>query len=245
MAGFIYFAAGWVNPITPEALAALGLTHAFSQPPAHGKIDGRTPSGGVGTILADVSRMPNGELAFRGDEQTWRKRPGDDCVWVGFWNAHRPTPEGLARAKQLPGPLVSLGDGHRWRVPLLLAYQDEGGFAVNLPCYADLSDDGRWVNGAVAAEHAPSQQLAERLYEGLIKAETGQGARLSAEEALTLSVRLLAVNYAVGDVEAAMLRLFTVDSRLRDIVKAAADWQTFVDWYEKKKAGSAPAGSDG
>lgn len=235
MYGFLYFADGFHNPITDEALAALDLSYAFTSRPMHGVIEGRTPSGGAGTIIGSQRLMPGGELAYRPDAQTWRKRPGDDCVWVGYWNDHKPTPEGLARKKQLPGELVKLADGNAWRVPRLMAYEDGSGFAVDLPCYADLDVNGQWCNGGVAEEFATAASFAERIYEGMIKAELGQAPRLTSQEVLSMSVQLLQLNYCIGDIEAAMLRLFKVEAALRDVVKAAADWKTFVAWCDKKK----------
>lgn len=238
MYGFLYFADGIVNPITDQLLASLDLTYAFEGGPMYGLCQGRTPSGRDGTLIADGARMPNGDLAYRPDLQTWRKRPGDDCVWVGYWNAHRPTPEGLARARQLPGERVTLADGNAWLVPRLMAYESESGFAIDLPCYADLDENGRWCNGGVSAEYADAAKFAERIYEGMIKAELGQGTRLTTEEVLAMSSRLLQFNYRVSEIEAAILQLFKIEAALRDVVKAAADWRTFAEWCDKKKAAS-------
>lgn len=239
MPGFCYFADGFHNPMNDAAIAALGLSYAFPTAPMYARLEGRTPSGGAGTIFGLEPQQPGGELAYRGPElQTWRKRPGDDCVWVGYWNEHCPTPEGLARLVQLPGPLVTLADGQRWRVPRLMAYEAEVGFAIDLPCYADLDADGNWCNGGVVAEYADAEKFAMRIYEGVIQAELGNGKRLTSEEVLGFSARLLQFNYLVSDVEVAMLRLFKVDEQLKEIVKAAASWQKFVDAVDKKKAAS-------
>lgn len=236
MYGFMYFADGIVNPLSETIIASLGLSYAFPTAPMWALLQDRTPSGRAGTIMAIGERMPNGDLAYRPPPvQAWRKRPGDDCVWVGYWNDHRPTPEGLAREKQLPGDRVLLADGNSWKVPRLLAHDGESGFAVDLPCYADLDENGRWVNGGVLKEYADAAAFAERIYEGVIKAELGEGKRLTSEEVLAMSARLLQYNYCISEIEAAMLQLFPVDADLKNIVKAAADWERFVTWCDKKK----------
>jgi hypothetical protein len=142
----------------------------------------------------------------------------------------------------IPGKAVELGDGLRWLIPRLSAYVGGEGFSFDLPCYADLSDDGRWINGQVIEEYRPAQQIAQRLHDGMIRAELGLAPRLSSEEVLILSAEILQLNYRIGGLECAMLRLLRLTESLRDIAKAAVDWQTFVEWYEKKTAESDHTG---
>jgi hypothetical protein len=245
MAAPIYFLDGHVNPVTATTLAAVGLTYAHATVPTHGRIDGRTPSGGAGTILGDITGAPNGDLAFHPEVQTWLRRGEDDCVWVGVWNASAPTPADLARPRLLPGDAVTLGDGNAWRVPRVLPFTGEDGFQIDLPCYATRNAQGQWVNGEVLEEFAAAKRIAERLFDGMIRAELGAAPRLTTEEALDLSVELLSINYAIGPTEAGLMRLFTLDERLKDVCKAAASWRKFEEWHQKKSEGLNPAGSTG
>src|SRR5690606_4838185 len=106
----------------------------------------------------------------------------------------------------------TLGDGQRWRVPRLMAYDAGHGFAIDLPCYADLDERGEWVNGDVEQQYAGAAKFAERLYDGMIRSQLDEADPLSTAEVLDLSCELLAYNYAISSIEAAMLRLFAVDA---------------------------------
>ncbi|HMP07665.1 MAG TPA: hypothetical protein PJ982_15045 [Lacipirellulaceae bacterium] len=245
MAGLLYFASQFTAPVTLEALAALGLRQVFAAPPAHGRIDGRTPSGAAGTIFADLARLGGRDLAYCAERQTWLRRGPDDCLWLGYWTDARPTPADLARDKQLPGDLVELVRGEQWRIPRVLAFAGEQGFACDLPCYAARTADGQWTNGRVLDEYAPAARLAERLYAGMILAELDRAPRLTTAELLDATAELLAINYAVGPAELQLLEALPLDERLAEVARAAADWAAFEDWSEKKNAVASRSDSAG
>ncbi|HMO84590.1 MAG TPA: hypothetical protein PKC18_06680 [Lacipirellulaceae bacterium] len=245
MAGLLYFADGVTTPITAEAVAALRVGYAFDAAPAHGLLEGRTPSGGAGRLFADLASLDGADLAYQPDKQRWLRRSDDDCVWVGCWTADPPTATTLARPELRPGSWVELARGERWLIPRLLAFAGDDGFAVDLPCYAARDAAGAWVNGRIVEEFAPLESLARRLYEGMLLAELDQAPRLTTDEMLDVTVQLLGVNYRVGPAEAALLELLPLDERLAGVARAAADWTTFEEWSQKKSAAVSPADSAG
>lgn len=245
MAGFLYFASGITSPVNDELIDRLELRYAFERSPAHGPLNGRTPSGVDGTIFADEARLKPQELAYRPDDQAWRKRPGDDCVWVGYWKDAPPTPGDLERAKQLSGESVEFADGNAWRIPRLVWHAGDDGFQLALPTYYDLDDKGEWVCGAVDEEYAHLTELADRLHAGVYQSEGEGGKRLTTEEMLVATPTLLAVNYVVSPLECVMRRLFKKGGGLRRAAEVAVDFDNAMDWLEKKSAELSPSAAAG
>lgn len=241
MSGFLYFAAGIVNPLTPESVSQLDLGYAFAGLPMHGRIDGRTPSGGPGTIMCDQSRLEPFDMAFHPDEQFWRKRPGDDCVWIGYYKESPPTPANLARHKQLAGDSMQLADGNQWQVPRFWWHAGEDGFRLQLPRYYDLDEQGQWVYGDVDEEYAHLKALADRLLAAIYFASADDTIPpFTTIEALETAPKLLAINYVVSPIECAILRLFKRNSPPRRLAELAVDYDTAMEWVKKNEP--TPAG---
>jgi hypothetical protein len=234
MCGFIYFASGITNPVTSELIGQLDLAYAFQSLPMHGVVEGRTPSGAAGTLMCDPARMGEWAMAFGGG-QVWRKRPGDDCVWIGYWKDSPPTPHSLARAKRLAGDAVTLADGQAWQVPRFWWHAAEDGFQLQLPRYYDLDDAGEWVYGDVDEAFADLKPVADRLLAGVYRTSDATPP-LTTTELLAVAPQLLAVNYAVAPLECAMLKLFKRDGSLRRIAELAVDYDQAMAWLEKKTA---------
>jgi hypothetical protein len=237
MSSFLYFASGITTPITLERVAQLDLRHAFDSVPMHGPIDGRTPSGAAGMIMANSSDDSTVDLRYWPDSQVWRKRPGDECVWVGYWKDLPPTESDLARSKQMPGDVVTLADGNEWRVPRLWWHAEQNGFQLALPTYYDLADTGEWICGAIDEAFAHLKALADRLLAGVYFVDADESVpRLTTSEMLELAPALLSVNYAISPIECAILKLFKRDGTLRKIAEAAVDYETAMTWVQKKTA---------
>jgi hypothetical protein len=236
MSGFLYFADGIRNPMTDELVSQLDLRYAFDGIPMHGPIDGRTPSGGPGTIMCEQSRLEPYDPVYRGDEyQVWRKRPGDDCVWIGYWRDSPPTPADLARHKQLAGDGVELG-GHAWKIPQFWWHAEEDGFQPKLPRYFDLSDKGEWIYGDIDEAHAHLKPLADRLLAAIYFSGSDPSVPpLTTIELLETAPQLLAINYVVSPVECVMLKLFKKDGALRRMAELAVDYDTAMEWVKKKE----------
>lgn len=247
MSTFLYFAGGFINPITPAVIDRFGLRYAFDNrdaSAAHGTLGGRTPSAGPGTIFADSERLGSLDLAYRPEEQVWRPLPSrTDAppLFVGYWKEHKPTAAHLLRAKFVDGEFVRLADGQEWLVPRLRMFAGKNGFLSALPAYIDVGDDGELQFSGVSDEHAELEALGERLIEALFKAELGTAPRMTIKEAVETAAKLLAVNYVVSAVELGRRMLGTLanDGSLMDACRAAADHAAALDWAEKKSAGEA------
>jgi hypothetical protein len=206
MSSFLYFASGILNPLTTELVGQLELRHAFAAVPMHGRIDGRTPSGASGQMMSDP--QAERDLAYRPEEQVWRKRPGDECLWVGYWKDSPPSEKFLRRENQMPGEFIGLA-GDLWQVPRLWWHAEADGFQLALPTYYDMADTGEWICGAIDEAFAHLKPLAERLMAGVYFSTSEESVPpLTTAELLDLAPQLLAVNYAVSPIECAMLKLF-------------------------------------
>lgn len=236
MSGFLYFADGIENPITTELVRQLELSHAFAGVPMHGRIAGRTPSGGVGTIMCEQSRLEPFDMAYRPDVQVWRKRPGDECVYVGYWKESPPTPSDLARHKQLAGDTIQLADGNKWQVPRFWWHAAKDGFQLQLPRYYDLDEKAEWVYGDVDEEFAHLKPLADRLMAAIYFSAGDESINpLSTVEALDAARQLLAVNYVLSAIECVMLKLFKRNAPPRRLAELAVHYDRAMEWVKKNE----------
>lgn len=240
MSSFLYFVPGLDKPASLEDAASAGVAYAFE---SKGRlqcapINGRTPTGSPGMLLFDQQRLGAAPPGYRPDEQTWRKIPGSE-TWAGFYKEHRPTPESLARSEQLTGELLNLGDGQQWLAPQLKVFAGEQGFQPAYPLIADLDENGNWVSGGASPASAKMEKLFERLMDGM----AGEG--LSTNDGLDMACQLLAINYAIDRVEAAMLRLLETNETLGRILRVASDWDAAMEWAKKKTPTSDQTDSAG
>ena len=235
MTAFLYYAPGPGKLVTADRLKELGVEYAFDASPASCDINGRTPTGGQGWLFADTSGGMS--LAYRGDEQTWRKIPKSE-LWIGYYKDALPTPDTLARANQLDGDKVRLDDGNQWQVPRLRLFSGDDGFQVALPQKVDMDDDGVWVVGGVNPQHNRLNEIADRLYEAMVTSLAGEDESikpLSSSEALDFTCELLQVNYRVSKIEAVQLGLLGTQDSLMAACDAAMDYDTALEWVKKKE----------
>lgn len=245
MGGFLYFIPGGSRSIGLEELAGLGLGYAFEmQPDVIGVQHG--PENLSGVIVGEGRRFQ--KFGFYQNEQTWRRIPrpestGNPC-WCGFFNDARPGPADLARARQLHGADLMLGDGQSWRCPIVAVWLDQGesaGHAVALPHSRSIDESGRWAPGAVLAKYAPLLAAAQKFWDAYRGAETvettsGQVLRRFDDQDLYSSAALmLSANYRIGPAEASMLELLN-DLSAAEIMQTAIDFSTYLDWLKKKAA---------
>lgn len=178
-------------------------------------------------------------IRYLPDQQEWIERA--DGVWVGV-NRDRPmpTPDGLAKPKQLPGPEVTLADGNRWVVSQLRVFASEHGWAVAVPTRMKLVD-GEWQSGEVLPEFADADALGEDLlarmlaaYESIENPDATDG--MTFADAAGYVARVLAVNYRVGPEELSLLGALPMDGRLGEVLRAATDYDSAEAWVEKKLA---------
>lgn len=231
MAGFIYF--------VPGGKAPLGDTSAFpcDSPPASADI-ARGPDGSPGCLVWEAKRLADVNPGYFPDSQTWRKCPGG---WVGTYHDCPPSPDQLARGKAVDSCEVTLA-GRRWLLPRLRVWVSEVGFVSALPMYADVDDNGDWIVGEATPRAARLDAIANRWYQGIVEAELEQlnAPVISRAELLDGIAELLAVNYAVGKTELAMMRALTIDdTELIEAAAAAIDLPSAV--AESQGNSAAPA----
>lgn len=249
MAGFLYFLPGRTNPLTRDEAVALGLGYAFTKSIGCGPCMGDTPTKSSGLVFGDPQRLDTRGIRMERPAQTWLRLPKSQCekeVWVGLWNAARPTPLDLARSPQLPGYEVKLAGDAMWRIPLVRRFDTQQLTTVSaLPCYMAVDDDGNWQRGQVVETHAHLWDLTAPIASALLESYTESGAgEISDTDILRAVVALLAENYVVGAGELSLLRALTNEATTHAAAMAACDWPTFIAWAdEQKKSDSTPAGS--
>ena len=240
MSGFLYFIER-LGAASIDVLRDMGLGYAFDSAPGMAACDG--PGNISGLLVADLARLGEYTFGYLPAEQTWRRCPakGGAIAHVGFYTAAKPTPAGLARAKQLPGKAVKLGDGHEWTVPLLRFHDGDDGFRTALPVDYDVDDEGNWIVGGTTDAYEELDRVAQRLVDGMLLAELGKAPRITTGEALDIASSLLGWNYTVSKAELGrqMLGLLRRDETLMEVLKAAIDFDTLDAWAVKKNGEAA------
>ena len=251
MPGFLYYIPGGKAGLTLDEARTAGLAYALDGPISTVGVHGG-PDGGDGVLIALANSVAAEELSYRGAAQTWRKIPACDA-WAGLSTLHCPLSIDLARAKQLAGHEVLLGDHRPWLVPVARGWIEQDGdlrWYQNLPQRSVLGDDGRWSEGDVLPRYAPLWDLAMRFEDArraAVAAEIpagGDAVRLQFDfDGLhQAAVQVLQTNYRIGPAEAALLGLLTADISC-GILEALIDLPTRVAWFAKKKSAPPAAGS--
>lgn len=236
----IYFISGLSKPVSLDDVPSLGLGYAFEECPQSSPISGRTPTGGPGMLVWSQKRLGQMMPAFNADKQTWRKAPGRDDLYVGFYTEAPPTPATLRKTGGMAGEAVTMGDGHEWIAPRLATWNGESGFTPAYSLVADLDADGNWISGGASIECHGLKSLFDRLYAVML--DPGGTA---ASDALDFACELLAVNYAVSKTELAMLKVLKTDESLFRILTIALEWDEVMEWSKKKMLESNPTDSAG
>lgn len=255
MPGFLYFIPGGTMAIDLAAVRALGLGYAFEESVTRREVKAG-PGGANGVLVTDSTRVPGELLAFYPERQTWRKIPGlKGEVWIGLYNdLPRPGPDDLGRKEQISGHRLTLLDGNSWLAPVAWAAGDQDGrlvFSRHLPQSLDLSDEGEWISAGVLPRYAEFSDLAGKWFEDRMRmaetAEAQDGGGYTAQlslipDILDAAVAALKVNYAIGRIEAVLLKLLSVD-RACDVLDCAIDYPKLEEFHKKKLAASAPSNS--
>lgn len=243
MAGFIYYRPGPGLMNISEA-RKIGLGYAFDGGTPAGANDIFGPDGGRGAIFADSKRIGQQSITYAPKVQTWRKLPEINNVWAGFYNDFRPTPLDLERPSFLDGKTIQLADGHSWTIPVVRRFNESVGFADNLPRSIDLDENGKWIYGPIVQKHsalwAAVGKFLDNLFDAIGKAKETDGTNeieteYTISDELDTVALLLGANYVVSKAEIAALGLLVDDGMIFEILKIAADWQTFIEWSNSKK----------
>lgn len=237
--------------VSAGQLRELGLAYAIDSPVTRETMRG--PGNQAGILVADSSLVDPARLRYAKDEQEWRKLPGagEDGPSVGRYGTERhPTPDQLARPRQLPGPEIELLDGQRWTVPLIRTWQLHDTdprilYHDAVPRVLDIDDSGKFVTGAFVPQFAALAARGIAAAESIYNQLTGRdstGAALEPQEVLGLAVDLLGTNYRVGRAEIALMRI--LDEELANaIVRLSLDLTALVDHLKNAASRRASGGT--
>jgi hypothetical protein len=256
VSGFLYFAPGISRTVTPDLVKAFGLGYAFEGRVQSGQCANHTPTGTAGTVFADPSRVPDGRVKMDMENQSWRKmpRPGQQDVYVGYWRDSKPGPEQLKRSKRVGGYEVTMVDGSRWTIPLVMHFEKTREELLSgLPTKMALDDNGDVVCGDVIDRY---QFLFDAMSDYAAAMQAGKLIELLESLPLSRVCRdartLLQANYVVDLPEIHALDIWQL-SRADEcmeavaILLAAIDFATFNEWdsIKKKKETPSPAAAVG
>jgi len=235
---FLYYVPGTGYP-TKERLIELGLDRTLGLEGNEQREVGTGPDGAAGCVLKpqDVKAgETNGKkqrCLFDPKTQRWEEWTG---YWIGIDDTHRPTPDSLARTRQVFGYVIELGDKSKWVVPILRVVEGEEPY---LPYVQRLSPSGE-LERRIHPEFESLCKLGERIYWnwmndlGWIEEGDPPAAPFTDAEYLRVAVDALSVNYRLGIPESNLLGLFTgarmgAYDNLRAIHAALIDARTILE----------------
>ncbi|MBE3131958.1 MAG: hypothetical protein IMZ55_00665 [Acidobacteria bacterium] len=262
--GLLYYLPGLNSRPTPEQIRAAGLGYALDgcAVSAVGVTGG--PDGGSGQLLTRDDPQRPALVGYYPAKQTWRKvaqspipnpqSPIPNHPWIGLTTAEPPGPDDLQRRDALAGHTVRLGDGRLWTVPIARAHAEDDAsvwrWYQRLPETCELDEQGQWVRGQVVARYRELWDLAAAWWEAFLmggqRDETAEGTvmRFDFAGSADAAVRILACNYRIGRMEAAMLGLLDERS-VSEILGAVIDWPTRQAWLKKKADSAGSSTVDG
>ncbi len=237
MSGFLYYLPERTRGISREDLVSLGLGYAIDRQFTAAEILAHGPDGGRGVIVADPRRVDPARIRMEAGGQSWRKAVG---YWVGHYITERPGPADLLRSPAIAGHPVVLGDGREWICPLGRLVDGEPA----LPRASELDEDGQWRPGPVLERYRRLWEVACGWWDTLSRAEViedeaaGPRLRFDFSGLHEAAIECLQAQYAIGATEAAALGLLN-EQVAREILNAAVDWPTLLNWMEKKTRANA------
>jgi len=236
--GFLYFFPGVKeNGLTKaNMLGRLGLPYLDGVDIRKGEsLAGPEKSGG-GVVVSYGDTRPQ----YLPDSQTWSRAPVGD-----FFLGHAgdpPSPNDLARAKQIPGYTVPLTDGNQWHVPIALATSDDSERYCALPRVSEVQPDGTWANSRVRSDHVRLWDIACKWWDILAASAADGKTDYSFDQENEWCVEALQCNYLVGVAEVSYLGLLDDDSR-GEILSSLVDLPKLIrlaDEAEKKTTEREP-----
>lgn len=230
MSGILYYLPGQPSIVRAE-LEPLGLGHLLEPGgpgPSVTQALGHGPDGGDGCYFSVPGRGGRGEAPARDAEKArWSPVEGSRA-WIGVLEGARPGPEDLAREGQLAGHLVELADGQRWLVPVARLLNGSTRFPRKLT-----REGGAWVQSVVRQPFADLFNTALRVWDTLTN--TGS-ANLSLDEASSVAVSALGINYRLAAPEAVALELLDTDVLVK-VLRALVDWPSLEELGKAEAAG--------
>ncbi len=243
MACFLYFIPGLSGPADGE-LVNRGLADVlgFREDGHVGYGPFRSidsgPGGKPGVLLAAAGcHLPD----FDAESQKWYpagSEPDDKKYWFGFVTATPPTPDDLARDRQVPGNVVRLGDGRQWHVPIARNCPRSRGLSPEgfktddpLPQYQKLFDMALEVwncYDAIAAKmrlEKRDEEIPQEILDGVI----------DSDREMEILVECLRTNYRLGEYEIRALGLFD-DTCEESVLRVLIDFEGYKELVKGEKA---------
>lgn len=245
MSGFVYYIPQAAPP-TPEQIQQLGLGYVFeqAQPVCRGTMRG--PGGqGEGQVIGNERSTPINMIKFAENEQSWRQIHGTD-TWVGYYRHRVPTPGTLARADQLNGIHVKLGDNNAWLIPIARGWIEEDNepkYLEMLPSQLQLQD-GHWTRGGTKPRYRQLQRIAAEYFDARVDAvPEGDDDEITltfdlVDDAATSAVTAIQANYLVGATEVDELGLLD-ETTVVKVLEALIDIRGLLELQKKRHTASA------
>ncbi len=234
---------GMIEPANARVvLRTVGLDDQYPQSVPLTCTIGKGPDGCVGILVAD-SRSHTGPLVYEPDRQTWLPRHTEPASFCGV-GPERPTPESLARERQLDGHYCTMGDGQDWLVPRARMYsrvEGQIGFDTALPVRAALDDAGNFTPGEIVERYRVLWDDSCRWFDVFAASmrDGGDGEAtkkvIDLADAYEICARTLGTNYRIGKHEAVLLELFD-DNTSGGVLSALIDWPTVMQLQKKTEA---------
>lgn len=194
---------------------------------------GGPPENGSGMLLIPLvpGKPPPVRLGMYRDHQQWLQVADDPPLWIGTDVEYPPTPDDLARPRQVEGHWVALDDGNDWMVPIIRSINPEA--VTNLPRRIGYDRTGELV-ARVKPEHEELWARAEQVWDWVYA-----GGSYSVGEIMPHCLAFLGVNYRIGKWEVERLGLLDT-ANYPEILRAAVDAPFAEQWAaaEKKRTDS-------
>jgi len=196
--------------------------------------DQSTAPGPGGHSGAIVTYNPGGVVAKRVGHYPkfirWTKVRNEPELWLGIDREYPPTPEELARPKQVPGHPVELADGNTYQVPVIRSPARQ----TQLPRGMGYDGNGDFTM-SIRPEYEPLWDRAGECWDIFYK----DGSKSTPfAELLEHSLAFLGVNYRIGRYEQSVLQL--VDTiNWEPLLAAALDVPFMDDLFAAKEGDDA------
>jgi len=234
MKSFLYFQRGGPQIFSREHLKGTPIESTLAD--VHRLMSRATLNGpedcGAGVVFCP--QCDEMTIGFFPDKQTWQKIPGQESLWVGFFNDAIPGETDLQRDLMLGGHKVRLGDEEtEWLIPAARRFSfktenDIPEWFIALPCVDKLTSDGTWLPTEPRKKYAAVWQIACAYWDIYCGSITPQYDQLR-----NMAVVALQCNYRVGPVECSMLGIIDRTS-CTDILQALCDIPAFSEYAKKK-----------
>lgn len=248
MSAPLYYYATRASAITGDDLKTLGLGGAFGDRQPTARRTTRGPDGQAGLVLGDARAMGKLPIGYYPDDQHWTeidRGEGEPPLWIGWHKEHPPGPASLLRDDALPGADVVMGDGQKWRIPIVRRWSDEDERTYcQLPQQVRKTAAG-WMPAGVMREHRALWEISNRYFNSWLDAvlgaeqEGGDQAELDFDEHFEYAASLIARNYRLGPWAVSELGL--LDGGASGRAMDEANQTHLVGEHFKKKARAALA----